>query len=77
MSSIQTKPVIGPKAWRGDVLARETSWIVSFSNAEIAEIDHALAAAKATGQPLEEIGREQFPLTVARASVPPAQRCRL
>ena len=66
MSSIQTKPVIGPKAWRGDVLARETSWIVSFSDAEIAEIDRALAAAKATGRPLEEIGREQFPLTLTR-----------
>src|SRR2546426_4183495 len=69
MSSIQTKPVIGPKAWRGDVLARETSWIVRFTDAEIADIDRALAAAKATGRPLEEIGREQFPLTAVRATL--------
>ena len=55
MSYIQTKPVTGPKAWRGDVLARETSWIVPFADAEIADIDTALAAAKATGRPVEEI----------------------
>ena len=52
MSPIQTKPVTGPKAWRGDVLARETSWIVRFTDAELAEIDRAVVAARASRRPL-------------------------
>ena len=67
MSSIWTKPIRGPKAWRGETLDRDTSsWLVSWTPDEIADIDRALATAKASGRPIEEIGREQFPLTVAR-----------
>ena len=62
MSSICMTPITGPKAWRGDRLATDQSWIVTFTEAEIAEIDRALAAAKATGRPLAEIGRAHFPL---------------
>jgi hypothetical protein len=69
MSSIQTTPVTGPKAWRGEILARETSWIVTFTDAEIAEIDRALAVARGTGRPLEEIGRDEFPLVVTRPTL--------
>jgi hypothetical protein len=61
---IQMSPVTGPKAWRGDVLTRETSWIVTLTGAEIAEIDAALAVAKASGRSLENIHREHFPLTL-------------
>jgi len=68
MSSIWTKPIRGPKAWRGETLDRDTSsWLVSWTPDEIADIDRALATAKASGRPPEDIGREQFPLTVARA----------
>jgi len=35
---------------------------------EIADVDRALAAAKATGLPVERIQREHFPLTVMRAA---------
>jgi len=66
MSSIWMKPIVTPKAWRGDRLARDTSWIVTLTDAEIADVDHALAAAKATGKPLAEVQREDFPLTVTR-----------
>src|SRR5438876_373636 len=69
MALIQTTPITSAKAWRGDQLSRETSWIVRFTDAEIADIDRALAAAKATGRPREEIGREQFLLTAARATL--------
>ena len=69
MNMIMTKPVTGPKAWRGDQLSRDTSWIVRLTEAEIADIDRALRTAKATGRPLEQIGREEFPLTVARATL--------
>ena len=58
------KPITGPKAWRGDALARDTSWIVRLSDAEIADVERALAAARASGKTLEQIGREDFPLTL-------------
>jgi hypothetical protein len=66
MSSIWMKPITGPKAWRGEALASDTSWIVTLTDAEIADIDRALTAAKASGRPLAEVGREQFPLTTMR-----------
>ncbi len=66
MSSIWMKPITGPKAWRGEALAKYPSWIVTLTDAEIADIDRALAAAKASGRPLAEVGREQFPLTTMR-----------
>ena len=64
MPLIWNKPVTSPKAWRGDALKNEQSWIVRLTDAEIAEIDRALAVAKATGLPVEEIQREHFPLKV-------------
>jgi hypothetical protein len=62
MSSIRMTPITGPKAWRGADLVTDPSWIVSFTAAELAEVDRALAAARATGRALGEIGREHFPL---------------
>src|SRR6266478_3409915 len=66
MSSIWMKPVSSPKAWRGETLARDTSWLVTLTAAEIADVDRALATAKATGRSMEDIGREHFPLTALR-----------
>jgi len=66
MSICWMNRVIAANAWRGDDLGRETSWIVRLSEAEIADVERALATAKATGKPLEEIGRAEFPLTVMR-----------
>jgi hypothetical protein len=67
MSSIcWMKPITTAKAWRGEMLARETSWLVTLSDAEIADVERALATAKASGKPIEQIGREEFPLPVMR-----------
>jgi hypothetical protein len=67
MSSIcWTKPITNAKAWRGEALARETSWIVTLTPPEIADVEAALAIARASGKPLEQIGRAEFPLTVVR-----------
>jgi hypothetical protein len=46
---------------RGDAIKNETSWIVTLTDAEIADIDHALSAAKATGRPVEDIGPRALP----------------
>jgi hypothetical protein len=68
MSSIcWMKPITGPRAWRGDALARETSWIVPLGDAEIADVERALAVARASAKPLEQIGRADFPLTVMQS----------
>ena len=66
MGSICTTPITGPKAWRGADLAADTSWIVTLTDAEVADLDRALTTARASGRPLAEIDREHFPLTVMR-----------
>ncbi len=66
MDLIRTTPMTGPKAWRGAEIANDPSWIVPLSDAEIADLDRALVAARASGRPLAEIDRTHFPLTVMR-----------
>ncbi|HYB40817.1 MAG TPA: TauD/TfdA family dioxygenase, partial [Candidatus Methylomirabilis sp.] len=66
MTQIAMTPTTGPKAWRGDALAGDRSWIVSLTDAEVADLDRALATARASGRALEDIQREHFPLTVLR-----------
>jgi len=61
-----TKPISAANAWRGEALARETSWLVRLSEAEVADVERALAAARGTGKPLEAITREDFPLAAMR-----------
>src|SRR5215470_5500980 len=62
MSSIWMKPIESPKAWRGETLAVDPSWVMTLDSAEIAEVDRALGVARATGRSLPEIEREHFPL---------------
>jgi hypothetical protein len=66
MDPIWTERITGPKAWRGAELSGDPSWVETFSPDEIADLEHALAAAKATGRPLIDVERTDFPLTVAR-----------
>jgi hypothetical protein len=73
MSSICTTPITGPKAWRGSDLAGDTSWIVTLGEAELADLDRALAVARASGRPLVEIERAHFPLTVMQARLEAAR----
>lgn len=66
MGSIWTRPVVGPKAWRGADIVAQEDWIETLTADEIADVDRALRVARASGLPLEQIGREQFPLDVMR-----------
>src|SRR5262249_38252554 len=52
----------GPAGWRGPELAASRDWIHEFSPDEIAEIENALHNAKARGQTLDTLTREDFPL---------------
>ena len=66
MSSIWMKRITGPKAWRGEALAHDPSWLVTLTAAEIADIDRAVATAKASGRAMADVGREEFPLSTLR-----------
>jgi hypothetical protein len=62
MNAALPAPVDAPAAWLGREISRRRDWIHRLSPAEIAEIDAALAQARASGRPMAEITREDFPL---------------
>lgn len=62
MSTIYSRPITAPSAWKGADMATRTDWIHVFDEEQVAEIDRALRAVQAKGLTLPEIGREQFPL---------------
>src|SRR6185369_5063542 len=56
-------PIINDRsAWRGSELAKDRSWITTFSQAELDELDAALQGVLAKNIPLLEITRDDFPL---------------
>lgn len=55
-------PVSGPSVWYGRDLQGRTDWIRHFSAAELAELDAAVRAFKASGAPLVEISPARFAL---------------
>ena len=52
----------GPAAWLGKDQEDDESWLRVFSLDEINEIEAAMLSVFRSGAPLEQIGREQFPL---------------
>ena len=56
-------PLSGPSTWRGEDLAgREADWHEELTEAEVAELDSALAHAASTGKPTGDLSSEDFPL---------------
>ncbi len=55
-------PIAGPAAWRGNDLATSSAWRHHLSAADIAELDRALAAARASGRPLTALRAADVPL---------------
>mgnify|MGYP000644212872 CR=1 FL=1 len=62
MLSIMHQPVDHPSAWRGADLAASTQWIVTLSAGDIAEVESALAVAKAARVDAAALTRADFPL---------------
>ena len=56
------EPVIDPAGWTRDEVAASDDWQFPMSDAEIAELDGAVAAVEARGIPIAEITRNDFPL---------------
>lgn len=56
-------PIAGPSFWYGpDLQRRVAEWLRAFSGAEIAEIDAAVRAFQASGEPLSAVSPRNFPL---------------
>ncbi len=62
MTEIPTQPIDNAANWKGPSLMGEDSWVYRLGDADIAEIDKALAHVKSKGLSIPEIGREDFPL---------------
>src|SRR5688572_32305432 len=60
--SMALEPVSGPGVWYGRDLQQRTDWIRHFSAAELAELDAAVRAFKASGTALAAISPASFPL---------------
>src|SRR5262245_4812436 len=67
--------ILGPSAWRGSQLASDRAWVHEFSSHEVAEIDEALAFAKARGGTLGELAKEDFPIPGVARRIEIARRC--
>ncbi len=69
MTEIRTQPVASPAVWTGREMAARREWVHTLTAEEIADLDGAVACARATGKPLGELRREDFPLGVLADSV--------
>jgi hypothetical protein len=62
MGAILTKSVSGPVAWSGRDLAADASWTYRLSDADVRELDAALALSRARQPIVERAARDDFPL---------------
>ena len=62
MTSIQMQAFNTDSGWVGREMAPRRDWIHELSAAEIADLDRAVAHARATGKPMGELSRADFPL---------------
>jgi hypothetical protein len=68
MSGIRREPLATPATWRGPELRRE-DWVYELAPDEVADLERALAHAKATGRPMAATTRDDFPLPVLGRAV--------
>lgn len=69
MSTKLLEPFAGPSTWTRKSMEADKSWIYCLSPHEVEEIRQALKVAIATGKPLEEIERDDFPLPQLSARI--------
>jgi hypothetical protein len=67
--AVRRVPIMGPAAWRGSDLAASTAWRYRLSDDDVAELDRARAAAKATGRPLNALRATDLPLPMITAKI--------
>lgn len=59
---VPRQPIESPAAWRGPEVMRDDSWVAHFTDADIAEIEAAVAGVQSRGGSLATTGRDEFPL---------------
>lgn len=69
MPSIRTEPLTTPATWHAADLVDTSHWRHDLGASEIADLEAALAVAKASGKPMRELTREDFPLPRLGATV--------
>jgi len=69
MSVPAIRPLGGACAWTGADLERDTRWLMPWTSAELAEIDGALAHARAKGASWSTVAPADFPLGAARSKL--------
>ncbi len=67
--AVRRAPIAGPSAWHGSELAASTAWRYRLADDEVAELDRAVAAAKATGRPLDALRAQDLPLPGLAAKI--------
>ena len=68
---VWSQPIEDASAWRAANFARDFSWIVTWSDADLTELEAALRHACRLGMTAETVTRDGFPLPT------PARRARL
>jgi hypothetical protein len=63
------RPVEAPSAWRGEELAARRDWVHELTPAETDDLDRAVRSARATGRPMGELTRADFPLDALAPAV--------
>ena len=66
---MQISPINDPSAWLAKDLEASDKWVYHLNQAEIDDLDNALAVAKAAGRTVATLDRESFPLTVMRPAL--------
>ncbi len=69
LPAVPMQPVVDPAGWTGKQLERESGWRFNLTDAEIAEIDSAVAVVKARGLDIKDITLADFPLPTLDAKL--------
>jgi hypothetical protein len=69
VNEILRQPLATPATWRGADLQRDGGWLHRLSSQEVADLERALGRAKASGRPLSELRRGDFPLPVLAPAI--------
>lgn len=74
MGNTGRQPLSGRSVWRGEELSHDQAWSHSWTAAELAELDRAVAAARRRGLTWESVTRADFPLRSVAARLAEAAR---
>jgi hypothetical protein len=62
--ALRREPVIDPAGWTSAEMERSGDWLYRLNDAEVADLDRAVAVIEDGGLPLIDVRREHFPLSV-------------